>query len=218
MNIYRNIELQKENQTLVLSVVRSARKTIGLQVCENGDAVLRIPNQLSADALQKFLDSEHAWIWKKVKQMQTRMEQRQETGAVPVGELSRDELEKIKKKIESRVNAYKKAMGVTIGWITIRNQKTRWGSCSSKGNLNFNCLLMLAPPEVLDYVVVHELCHRKQMNHSKAFWSEVEKVFPDYKKSIKWLKEEGSQIMYMVTELGKIPGDISNIKMKDRKK
>lgn len=218
MNIYRNIELQKENQTLVLSVVRSARKTIGLQVCENGDAVLRIPNQLSADALQKFLDSEHAWIWKKVEQMQTRMEQRQETGAVPVGELSRDELEKIKKKIESRVNAYKKVMGVTLGWITIRNQKTRWGSCSSKGNLNFNCLLMFAPPEVLDYVVVHELCHRKQMNHSKAFWAEVEKVFPDYKKSIKWLKEEGSQIMYMVTELGKIPGDISNIKMKDRKK
>lgn len=218
MNIYRNIELQKENQTLVLSVVRSARKTIGLQVCENGDAVLRIPNQLSADALQKFLDSEHAWIWKKVEQMQTRMEQRQETGAVPVGELSRDELEKIKKKIESRVNAYKKVMGVTLGWITIRNQKTRWGSCSSKGNLNFNCLLMLAPPEVLDYVVVHELCHRKQMNHSKAFWAEVEKAFPDYKKSIKWLKEEGSQIMYMVTELGKIPGDISNIKMKDRKK
>lgn len=213
MNIYRNIELQKENQTLVLSVVRSARKTIGLQVCENGDAVLRIPNQLSADALQKFLDSEHAWIWKKVEQMQTRMEQRQETGAVPVGELSRDELEKIKKKIESRVNAYKKVMGVTIGWITIRNQKTRWGSCSSKGNLNFNCLLMLAPPEVLDYVVVHELCHRKQMNHSTAFWSEVEKAFPDCKKSIKWLKEEGSQIMYMVTELGKMPGDISNIKM-----
>lgn len=218
MNIYRNIELQKENQTLVLSVVRSARKTIGLQVCENGDAVLRIPNQLSADALQKFLDSEHAWIWKKVKQMQMRMEQRQETGAVPVGELSRDELEKIKKKIESRVNAYKKVMGMTIGWITIRNQKTRWGSCSSKGNLNFNCLLMLAPPGVLDYVVVHELCHRKQMNHSKAFWAEVENVFPDYKKSIKWLKEEGSQIMYMVTELEKIPGDISNIKMKDRKK
>ena len=60
MNIYRNIELQKENQTLVLSVVRSARKTIGLQVCENGDAVLRIPNQLSADALQKYLEKSGA--------------------------------------------------------------------------------------------------------------------------------------------------------------
>ena len=160
-------------------------------MCENGDAVLRIPNQLSADALQKFLDSEHAWIWKKVKQMQMRMEQRQETGAVPVGELSRDELEKIKKKIESRVNAYKKAMGVTIGWITIRNQKTRWGSCSSEKNLNFNWKLILAPPEVLDYVVVHELCHLKEMNHSKAFWDEVGKVMPEYETYKLWLKENG---------------------------
>ena len=189
MNIYRNIELQKENQTLVLSVVRSARETIGLQVCENGDAVLRIPNQLSADALQKFLDSEHAWIWKKVKQMQTRMEQRQETGAVPVGELSRDELEKIKKKIESRVNAYKKAMGVTIGWITIRNQKTRWGSCSSKGNLNFNYQLYYLPDELLDYVVIHELAHRRYMDHSKEFWAEVEKYCPDYRERRQQLKK-----------------------------
>ena len=189
MNIYRNIELQKENQTLVLSVVRSARKTIGLQVCENGDAVLLIPNQLSADALQKFLDSEHAWIWKKVEQMQMRMEQRQETGAVPVGELSRDELEKIKKKIESRVNAYKKAMGVTIGWITIRNQKTRWGSCSSKGNLNFNYQLYYLPDELLDYVVIHELAHRRYMDHSKEFWDEVEKYCPDYRERRQQLKK-----------------------------
>ena len=67
--------------------------------------------------------------------------------------------------------------------------------CSSKGNLNFNCLLMLTPPEVIDYVVVHELCHRKEMNHSKAFWREVEKVLPDYKVQVKWLKEEGCNIM-----------------------
>ena len=189
MNIYRNIELQKENQTLVLSVVRSARKTIGLQVCENGDAVLRIPNQLSADALQKFLDSEHAWIWKKVEQMQTRMEQRHGTGAVPVGKLSRDELEKIKKKIESRVNAYKKVMGVTIGWITIRNQKTRWGSCSLKGNLNFNYQLYYLPDELLDYVVIHELAHRRYMDHSKEFWDEVEKYCPDYRERRQQLKK-----------------------------
>ena len=72
--------------------------------------------------------------------------------------------------IPGRVKYYADIIGVTYGKITIRNQKTRWGSCSSKGNLNFNCLLMLMPPEVIDYVVVHELCHRKQMNHSKAFW------------------------------------------------
>ena len=99
------------------------------------------------------------------------------------------------KVIPERVEYFAKVIGVTYGKITIRNQKTRWGSCSSKGNLNFNCLLMLAPSEVLDYVVVHELCHRKQMNHSKAFWLEVEKVLPIYKEVRKWLKEEGSQMI-----------------------
>ncbi|MDY3888895.1 MAG: M48 family metallopeptidase, partial [Agathobacter sp.] len=83
--------------------------------------------------------------------------------------------------IPKRVAYFADIMGVDYGRITIRMQKTRWGSCSSKGNLNFNCLLMLAPPEVIDYVVVHELCHRKEMNHSKAFWREVERVLPDYR-------------------------------------
>ena len=97
--------------------------------------------------------------------------------------------------ISGRTNAYKKAMGVTIGWITIRNQKTRWGSCSSKGNLNFNCLLMLAPPEVLDSVVVHELCHRREMNHSQKFYAEVLRVFPTYRTQEKWLKEHGGELL-----------------------
>ena len=97
--------------------------------------------------------------------------------------------------IPERVKYYAEVIGVDYGRITIRCQKTRWGSCSSKGNLNFNCLLMLMPSEVIDYVVVHELCHIKQMNHSKAFWKEVEKVLPNYRKSAVWLKNEGSRIM-----------------------
>ena len=74
------------------------------------------------------------------------------------------------------------------------------GSCSSKGNLNFNCLLMLAPPKVLDSVVVHELCHRKEMNHSKRFYAEVLRVFPDYWAQDKWLKENGNILMSMLGE------------------
>ena len=82
-------------------------------------------------------------------------------------------------------------MGVSYGSITVREQKTRWGSCSAKGNLNFNWKLVLMPEEILDYVVVHELAHRLQMNHSTEFWDEVEKILPDYRKRRQWLKENG---------------------------
>ena len=97
--------------------------------------------------------------------------------------------------IPERVRYYAPIIGVDYGRITIRSQKTRWGSCSSKGNLNFNCLLMLTPLEVIDSVVVHELCHRKYMNHSKDFYAEVERVFPDYQKWNKWLKESGLSLI-----------------------
>lgn len=103
------------------------------------------------------------------------------------------------KVIPERVKYYAEILGVTYGRITIRNQKTRWGSCSSKGNLNFNCLLMCAPPEVIDSVVVHELCHLKQMNHSKAFYAEVLKVFPNYYKCHDWLKENGGALIKRMT-------------------
>lgn len=97
--------------------------------------------------------------------------------------------------IPDKVKYYAEIMGVTYGRITIRDQKTRWGSCSSKGNLNFNCLLMLMPDKVLDYVVVHELCHLKQMNHSKKFWKEVERYMPDYPNYKKWLNENGGALI-----------------------
>lgn len=97
--------------------------------------------------------------------------------------------------IPKRVKTFAPIVGVDYGRITIRTQKTRWGSCSSKGNLNFNCLLMAMPEEIRDYVVVHELCHRKQMNHSDKFWAEVEKILPDYKERRKWLRDNGEKIM-----------------------
>ena len=107
-----------------------------------------------------------------------------------------DELMKeAKKVIPERVAFFAPLVGVTPGRITIRCQKSRWGSCSAKGNLNFNCLLMLAPEEVMDSVVVHELCHLKQMNHSKRFYDEVLRVMPDYRTRQKWLKEHGAELL-----------------------
>ena len=94
-----------------------------------------------------------------------------------------------------RVAYYAEKLGVSYGKITLRQQKTRWGSCAANGKLNFNWLLILAPPEVLDYVVVHELCHRMEMNHSQAFWKEVEKILPDYRERQKWLKDNGWRLM-----------------------
>ena len=177
-----------------VTVIRSNRKTVAIQVNSDLSVTVRAPRSVSEKDIEEILKKKEAWISKhieKIKETKERFE------AEPTEKLTREKVialaEEALKVIPERVEYFAKVIGVTYGKITVRNQKTRWGSCSSKGNLNFNCLLMLAPPEVLDYVVVHELCHRKQMNHSKAFWLEVEKVLPNYKEVRKWLKEEGSQ-------------------------
>ncbi|MBP0059661.1 M48 family metallopeptidase [Anaerobutyricum soehngenii] len=179
-----------------VTVIRSNRKTVAIQVNSNLSVTVRAPRSVSEKDIEEILKKKEAWISKhieKIKETKERFE------AEPTEKLTREKVialaDEALKVIPERVEYFAKVIGVTYGKITVRNQKTRWGSCSSKGNLNFNCLLMLAPPEVLDYVVVHELCHRKQMNHSKAFWLEVEKVLPNYKEVRKWLKEEGSQMI-----------------------
>lgn len=98
--------------------------------------------------------------------------------------------------IPKRVSFFAKQMGESFGRITIKNQRKRWGSCSSARNLNFNWRLIMAPPEVLDYVVVHELCHLRQMNHSKEFWREVENVLWDYKVHKSWLEKNGGLLRF----------------------
>lgn len=99
------------------------------------------------------------------------------------------------KDISSRVAKYALIVCVTVERIIIRSQRRRWDSCSAKGNLIFDCLLMLCPGDVRDYVVRHELCHRKERNHSPAFWSQVESVLPGYKEQYCCLKENRSNII-----------------------
>lgn len=138
-----------------------------------------------------------AWIQKHLAEAMAKQHQ-----IASVKKLSMDEIRQLAdqalKVVPERVKHYAPLVGVTYGRITIRNQRSKWGSCSSKGNLNFNCLLMPVPPEVLDSVVVHELCHRKEMNHSDKFYAEVLRVFPDYWKWDKWLKDHGSELMAMM--------------------
>ncbi len=96
--------------------------------------------------------------------------------------------------IRERAASLAGAYGFQYGRITIRGQRTRWGSCSSKGNLNFNWRLMMAPPAAIDYVIIHELCHLREPNHSPAFWALVAKYCPDYEHWKRWLKDNNAQL------------------------
>ena len=97
-------------------------------------------------------------------------------------------------RFESRVSYYHRTTGGCYTSITVRDQKSRWGSCSSRGTLSFNYRLIFAPSVILDYVVVHELCHLTHMNHSKDFWDMVASVMPEYREYRKWLREHGHEL------------------------
>lgn len=94
-----------------------------------------------------------------------------------------------RQEITEKVNFFSRLLKVCYNQIYLKEQKTRWGSCSSKGNLNFNWKLIMAPPQVIEYIIVHEMCHLIHMNHSKDFWRTVESVLADYRERRKWLKE-----------------------------
>lgn len=186
-----------------IKIIRSKRKTVSLQIDENLQITLRAPLRMSDREIRRFIEEKTPWIENHLQKVKDRKE---ETRVEPEDMLTVEDIRALAKEavshIPERVRFYADKIGVSYGRITIRNQKSRWGSCSSRGNLNFNCLLMLTPPEIIDYVVVHELCHRLEMNHSKRFWAEVEKVLPDYRKREKWLKNEGEKIMRRMTASG----------------
>ena len=174
------------------TLIRARRKTLGLQI-KDGEVIVRAPMRLPKETIDAFVIKHEAWIAKNLAK---------ERAGQNLPKLTEQELgalaKQAKEVIPARVAYYAALLDVDYGCITIRTQKTRWGSCSAKGNLNFNCLLMLAPPEVLDSVVVHELCHRKHMNHSKAFYDEIARVMPDYKARHAWLKQNGRALMNRV--------------------
>ena len=159
-------------------LIRSARRTIGAEIRQN-KLIIRAPRYATDEAIKLFISKHRRWIENNLAKEQAKqkeLDSRRELTADEIQALADRALEAI----PERVKHYAPLVGVSYGRITIRIQKTRWGSCSAKGNLNFNCLLMLAPPEVVDSVVVHELCHRKEMNHSDKFYAEVLRVFPEY--------------------------------------
>lgn len=173
-----------------VTVIKSRRKTIAIQVNSDLSVTVRAPYGVTEKYIEEFLNKNEAWISKQMNEIKAKKK------SVELKNAENLTLDKIKaladqalEIIPTRVEYFARIIGVTYGNITIRNQKTRWGSCSSKGNLNFNYQLYYLPDELLDYVVIHELAHRRYMDHSKEFWAEVEKYCPDYRERRQQLKK-----------------------------
>lgn len=177
-----------------MKIIRSRRRSLSVEVHADCSIIVRAPKWISKKEIDKFVDERRDWIDKTYAEMNRRIQDN------PVNDkYSERELERLTKEareeIPSLVAKYAEKMGISYGRVTIRCQKTMWGSCTAKGNLNFNCLLMLLPEPVREYVIVHELCHIKELNHSSAFWREVERYCPDYRYLRDFLKNNGEKLM-----------------------
>lgn len=180
-------------------VIRSRRKTLSMQVKGDGRVEIRVPLRTSDAEIRRFVEKHRRWLENHLLKAQALQQAKagvRKLTAAEIAELKR----KAKRILPERAAYWAPLIGVRPGRIAIRCQKTRWGSCSTKGNLNFNCLLMLTPPGVIDSIVVHELCHLKHMNHSRQFYAEIEKVLPEYRQHQKWLKENGEFLLAMAED------------------
>lgn len=187
MSNYMNIE--ELHIPVILN--RSKRRTLAVTVTSEGTLLVKAPFNMADKEIEQFLKQKRYWIYKQTKQILADNEERVLH--------SEDEIKQLKEKarniLTNRTEYYKKLVGVSYQKIRIGNQKTRWGSCSSRGTISYNWHLILMPEYIMDYVVVHELCHLQEMNHSPNFWKRVEEIFPDYQDCRRWLKENGSQYL-----------------------
>lgn len=200
-NMIKNVEIgwrQGDTEGVIpVEVVYSRRRSLGLEIKADGRAVARAPLGLPNAQVISFIKERQEWIvekWFQIQERARKQEERPRPAYEADPKLRAAYQREAGKKLKERAAYYASLMNVTYNRIAIKETKTRWGSCSAQGNLNFHWKLILMPPEVLDYVVVHELAHRKEMNHSARFWAEVERILPDYKSRRKWLKEHGGEV------------------------
>ena len=165
-------------------ITRSKRKTLAIHVTKDAAVEVKAPLKMPAADIDKFILQKQAWIEKTIKKVKERKE-----SAVTLSKEQEQELKnKAQKVIPERVAYYSKIMGVSPTAVKIGDAKTRWGSCNAKNGLNFSWWLMLGDMDVINYVVIHELSHIKEHNHSKRFWAVVESMLPNYKELRKKLK------------------------------
>jgi len=168
---------------LEYTLIRSGRKTLVAEIIRGGEVIVRAPYHLSEKQIETFISERESSILKAVERMKKR-----ETSFSISAEKAKELRLKAKEIIPPKVEYYSKIMGVNPKSVRITSAQKRFGSCSSRNTLCFSFLLMQYPDEAVDYVVVHELAHLVHMNHSKEFWSVVEKYMPDYKERRKMLR------------------------------
>ena len=177
-----------------VEVRRSKRKSAAIKITADMQIVVFVPLYVSDNEIERMVISKSKWIDEHMLKVQSTIDERSKLEKITfeqVKELADQAVEYIPK----RVKYYAEKENFVYNKITIKNLVSRWRSCSTKGNLNFNCLLMLTPDYVIDYIVVHELCHLREMNHSEKFWTEVEKIMPDYQRAELWLKQNGGNLI-----------------------
>lgn len=177
-----------------VEVRRSKRKSAAIKITADMQIVVFVPLYVSDNEIERLVISKSKWIDEHMLKVQSTIDERSKLEKITfeqIKELADQAVEYIPK----RVKYYAEKENFVYNKITIKNLVSRWGSCSTKGNLNFNCLLMLTPDYVIDYIVVHELCHLREMNHSEKFWAEVEKIMPDYQRAELWLKQNGGNLI-----------------------
>ena len=177
-----------------VEVRRSKRKSAAIKITADMQIVVFVPLYVSDNEIERMVISKSKWIDEHMLKVQSTIDERSKLEKITfekIKELADQAVEYIPK----RVKYYAEKENFVYNKITIKNLVSRWGSCSTKGNLNFNCLLMLTPDYVIDYIVVHELCHLREMNHSEKFWAEVEKIMPDYQRAELWLKQNGGNLI-----------------------
>lgn len=168
-----------------INITKSFRKSLSMRFDRKGVLQVKAPIFLTKGQIQAFIEKNASWIEKQ--------EAKKQTSILDPKKIS--EYKKLAREIiPPRVEEFAQKYGFTYTSIRITSAQSRWGSCTSKKTLNFTYRLALAPQEVIDYVIVHELCHLRQMNHSSKFWAEVAAIMPDYKNQEKWLKQNGASI------------------------
>lgn len=182
-----------------VEIIHSKRRTLSLEVKSDGRIIARAPMRMRDSDIRLFIKEKSGWLEKQL----ARIAQAQKN-AEAAEKLTEEQINELVKRandyIPKRVSHYAEIVGVSYNKVSCKPLRSKWGSCSSKGNLSFNCLLMLTPEEVIDSIIVHELCHRHEMNHSKRFYNYVLKAYPDYYKWHGWLRENGSALIKRLPE------------------